>query len=172
MEAIDFLSLRAHWVDLAMSLWLVVSMLIGFARGLVFETLSLIGWAVAYFVALWVVPLLAPHLSVGQPGSVLNHAAALLCAFIIVLLAWALLTRLVRLLVRATPLNVLDRVLGAGFGAVRGLAVLLAVATVVGLTPMADSPAWQRSLGAAWLNAALQGIKPLLPNELSQHLPA
>jgi membrane protein required for colicin V production len=172
MGTIDFSGLRAHWVDLAMLLWLVASMLIGLARGLVFETLSLIGWGVAYFAATWAVPMLAPWLAVGEPGSTLNHGAALLCAFIIVLLGWALLTRLLRLLVHVTPLNLPDRVLGAGFGAVRGLAVLLAVATVVGLTPMAVSPAWQRSQGAAWLNVALHGIKPLLPNEISQHLPA
>jgi len=171
MGEIDFLSLRAYWVDLAMLVWLAVSMLIGVARGLVFEILSLIGWGVAYFCALWAMPLLAPYLPLGAPGSALNHAAALLCAFIVVLLAWGLLTRLLRVLVRATPLNLPDRVLGAGFGAARGVVVLLAVATAVGLTPLAASPAWQRSQGAAWLNVALQGIKPLLPAELSQQLP-
>jgi len=172
MGAFDLLGLRMHWVDLAMLLWLVVSTLIGLARGLIFEAVSLIGWGVAYFSALWLAPMLAPHLPVGEPGSTLNHAAALLCAFMGVLLAWGLLTRLLRLLVRATPLNLPDRVLGAAFGAVRALVVLLAVATVVGLTPMAGSLAWRRSLGAAWLNVALHGIKPLLPNELSRHLPA
>ncbi len=171
MGEVDFLGLRAQWVDLAMLLWLVVSMLVGLARGLVFETLSLIGWAVAYFAALWAAPLLAPRLPLGEPGSTLNHAAALLCAFSVGLLAWALLTRLVRLLVRATPLNLPDRVLGAGFGAARGLMLLLAFASLIGLTPMAGSAAWQSSQGAAWLNAALHGIRPLLPNELSQHLP-
>jgi len=172
MGEIDLPSLWVHWVDLAMLLWLVVSMLIGLARGLVFEILSLIGWGVAYFVALRLGPMLAPQLPVGEPGSTLNHAVALLCAFIVVLLAWALLTRLLRLLVRATPLNLPDRVLGAGFGAVRGLVVLMAVATLVGLTPMAGSLVWRQSLGAAWLNGALHGIKPLLPSELSRHLPA
>jgi membrane protein required for colicin V production len=172
MDAIDSLSLRAHWVDLAMLLWIVVSMLIGLARGLVFETLSLIGWGVAYFGALWFVPILGPQLPVGAPGSPMNHAASLLCTFIVVLIGWALLSRLVRLLVRATPLNLPDRALGAVFGALRGLAVLLMVATVVGFTPMAGSVAWQQSQGAAWLNAALHGIKPLLPNEFFQHLPA
>jgi membrane protein required for colicin V production len=170
MGAIDFLSLRAQWVDLAMLLWLVVSMLIGLARGLVFETLSLIGWAVAYFAALWAAPMIAPLLPLGEHGSTLSHAAALLCAFVVVLLAWGLLTRLVRLLVRATPLNLPDRVLGAGFGAARGLVLLLAFATVAGFTPIAGSAAWRRSQGAAWLNGALHDIKPLLPSELSQHL--
>ncbi len=172
MGAIDLLSLRVHWVDLAMLLWLVVSMLIGLARGLVFEMLSLLGWGVATFAALWGMPMLAPHLPFGEPGSALNHAVALLCGFTVVLLVWGLATRLLRLLVRATPLNLPDRALGAGFGAVRGLVVLLVVASVVGLTPLAGSLAWRRSQGVAWLNVALHGIKPLLPTELLQHLPA
>ena len=172
MQWADLANLQAHWVDLAMLAWLALSMLIGLARGLVFETFSLIGWGVAYFAAHWAVPMLAPHLKVGEPGSELNHAAAFGCAFVVVLVTWSLATRLVRLLVRATPLNLPDRLLGAGFGAVRGLLVLLAVATVVGFTPIVGSLAWQHSKGAAWLNVALHGLKPLLPSEISQHLPA
>jgi len=172
MGPIDFASLRGHWVDLAMLGWLLVSMLIGLVRGLVFESLSLIGWGVAYFGAHWAAPMLAPHLPVGAPDSALSHAAAFSCAFIVMLLAWGLVTRLVRLLVRATPLNLPDRVLGGCFGAMRGIVVLLAVTTVVALTPMAESRAWQRSQCAAWLNAAFHGLKPLLPTELSEHLPA
>ena len=172
MEAIDFASLQTHWVDLAMLCWLVASMLIGLVRGLVFEAFLLIGWGVAYFSAHWTSPLLAPHLPLGEPDSALNHGVAFLCAFVVVLLAWGMASRLVRAMVRATPLDLPDRVLGAGFGAMRGLLVLLAVATVVGLTPLAGSLAWQRSQCVAWLNGALHGLKPLLPNELSQHLPA
>jgi membrane protein required for colicin V production len=49
--------------------------------------------------------------------------------------------------------------------------LLLAVATVVSLTPAARSPAWQHSQGAAWLVAVLHGLKPVLPESLVQHLP-
>jgi len=172
MASIDLAGLQAHWVDIAMFTWLALSMLVGLARGLVFETISLVGWGVAYFGAHWALPWLAPQLPLGEPGSALNHAAAFLCGFIAVLLAWSLAARLVRLLVRATPLSLPDRVLGAGFGALRGVVVLMALASVVGLTPMAASHAWSQSLGAAWLNVALHGLKPLLPNEILQHLPA
>lgn len=172
MGSFDIASLQAHWVDVSMLLWMLLSVLIGLARGLIFETLSLLGWGVAYFAAQWVLPLLAPHLPVGEPDSMLNHAVAFGCAFFVVLLMWGLATRMVRLLVQWTPLKLPDRVLGAGFGAVRGLLVLLAVAAVVGLTPMAGSSAWKQSQGAAWLNVALHGLKPLLPPEFSQHLPA
>lgn len=172
MPPIDLVALQMHWIDLAMLGWLLVSMIVGLVRGLVFESFSLLGWAVAYFGAHWAAPLLMPHLPVGDPGSELRQAAAFVAAFLALLIAWGLATRLVRMLVRATPLDLPDRVLGAGFGAARGVVVLLAVATVVGLTPMAASAAWQRSHGAAWLNVALHGLKPLLPNDLSQYLPA
>jgi hypothetical protein len=39
------------------------------------------------------------------------------------------------------------------------------------MTPAARSPAWQASHGAAWLAAALQGLKPVLPDAIAQHLP-
>jgi len=172
MASIDLAGLHAHWVDLAMLAWLALSMLIGLVRGLIFETFSLLGWGVAYFGAQWAVPLLAPYLPVESTGSALNHAAAFLCAFFAILLGWGLLSRLVRVLVRATPLSLPDRVLGAGFGVMRGLLVLLAIATMISLTPMATSSAWQRSQCATWLNVALQGLRPWLPNSISSHLPA
>lgn len=172
MASLDIAGLQAHLVDIAMLAWLLISMLVGLARGLIFETLSLVGWGVAYFAALWATPLLAARLPVDEPGSALNHAAAFACAFFVVLLAWGLATRLVRMLVRATPLSLPDRVLGAGFGAARGVLVLLAVAAVVSITPAADTHPWKQSRCAAWLNVALHGMKPLLPNEISKHLPA
>jgi membrane protein required for colicin V production len=134
--------------------------------------LSLAGWVAAYFGAHWAAPMLAPHLPLGAPGSTLNHAAAFLIAFVGVLFAWGLAARLLRRLLHATPLGLPDRALGAGFGVLRGLVVLLALATVISLTPLAASQAWRRSQGAAWLNVALHGLKPLLSNEISQHLPA
>jgi len=160
------------WVDAVLLGVLVLSALVGLVRGLVFELFSLVGWLVAYFAAQWFAPVLAPHLPVGQAGSALNHGAAFACAFIGALIVWGLVARLARMLVRATPLSLVDRLLGACFGLARGSVVLLAVATVVGLTPLARSVAWQQSKGGAWLQAGLQGIKPLLPPQVSQHLPA
>ena len=160
------------WVDIALLGVLVLSAIVGLVRGLVFEVLSLFGWLAAYFAAQWFSPSLAVHLPIGQPGSALNHGAAFACAFIGALIVWGLLARLVRMLVRATPLSLVDRFLGAGFGVARGAVLLLAVATIVGVTPLAKSVAWQQSRGAEWLQAGLQGIKPLLPAAVSQHLPA
>ncbi len=54
------------------------------------------------------------------PGSALNLGAGFALTFIGVLIGWTLLARLVRLLLHATPLTLVDRTLGAAFGLVRG----------------------------------------------------
>lgn len=161
-----------QWVDWALLAVLLISVVIGLWRGLVFEVLSLLGWVAAYIAAQGALPLLAPLLPIGAPGSGLNLAASFVLGFVLALIVWALLARLIRALIHATPLQIIDRVLGGGFGLLRGAVLLLALATVVLLTPAARSPAWQHSQGANWLAAVLQGLKPVLPDAIAQRLPA
>jgi membrane protein required for colicin V production len=152
-----------YWVDWAMLAVLALSVVVGLARGLVFECLSLAGWVVAWFAAQWVAPQLAPYLPVGAAGSALNLGGAFALSFVAALVVWALLARLVRFFIHATPLSVPDRLLGAVFGTLRGAVLLLAVAMVVALTPASQSTAWRASKGARVLGAVLASLKPLLP---------
>jgi membrane protein required for colicin V production len=158
-------------VDLAMLAVLLLSVVVGLVRGLTFEVLSLAGWVVAYFAAQWFAAELAPYLPIGEPGSLARHVAALALLFVGVLVAWTLLARLVRLLLHATPLSLIDRVGGGAFGLLRGAVLLLALATVVRVTPAAQSRFWQASVGAAWLQSAVHVIHPLLPAEVGPWLP-
>lgn len=159
------------WIDWALLAVLLLSVVAGLLRGFVFEVLSLLGWLVAWFGAQVLANDLAPWLPVGESGSALNLAVAFVLAFVGILVVWALLAKLVRLLIHATPLSVPDRLLGAGFGLLRGGVLLLALALVVTLTPAAQSPPWQQSEGARWLGLAMQGLKPLLPGDVARHLP-
>lgn len=158
------------WVDWALLAVLAVSVLVGIVRGFVFEVLSLAGWIVAWFAAQWAAPQLAPLLPVGTPGGGLNLGAAFALGFVTALVAWALLARLLRMLIHATPLSIPDRLLGAGFGALRAGVLGLAIAVVVGLTPAAQSQAWRASAGARGLGQALVAITPLLPEPVARLL--
>jgi membrane protein required for colicin V production len=160
------------WVDWTLLAVLALSVLVGLWRGLVFELMSLLGWVVAYVAAQLYSAQVAAHIPVGLPGSALNLGAGFALSFLGVLVAWTLLARLLRLLIHATPLTVVDRSLGAAFGLARGGVLLLVLATLVAFTPAARSQPWQDSQGAAWLRLALQGIKPVLPAEVVRHLPA
>ena len=166
------------WVDWSLLAVLGASVLVGLWRGLVFELMSLVGWLVAYGAATLFSPQVAPHLPFGPSStsgmstSALQHGAAFAVTFIAVLIAWSILASLLRMLIRATPLTVMDRLLGAGFGLLRGAVLLLVLATLVAFTPAKASPAWQHSHGAAWLRLVLSSVKPLLPAEVVRHLPA
>lgn len=160
------------WVDALLAGVLLLSTLIGLWRGLVFEVMSLLGWLVAYVSAQAFSSQVGLYVPIGSPGSALHQAVAFALTFIATLLAWALLAKLVRMAVQATPLTFVDRLLGAVFGLLRGSVVLLAVATVVAFTPAVRSPAWVGSQGASWLGSLLMALKPMLPDDVARHLPA
>ncbi|MEO7151686.1 MAG: CvpA family protein [Burkholderiaceae bacterium] len=166
------MDLALGWVDLAMLVLLALSVLVGLARGFVFEVLSLLGWIAAYFAAHWAAPQLAPQLPIGTAGSALNYGAAFAIVFVLTLIVWSVAAGLLRRLLHATPLSVVDRLLGAGFGFARGMILLMVLATLVSLTPLAKDPAWKQSLGRPWLDGVLRGLKPVLPDEVSRLLPA
>jgi len=150
------------WIDLAMLGVIALSAIVGAVRGFTFEVLSLLGWVAAWIAAVWLGPVVAPHLPIGTPGSALNGIAAFACAFIVVLVLWGLGTRAIAALVGKTLLRPLDRLLGAVFGLARGVLVLLALAAIVSFTPASASPAWRESHGAAGLDSILRELLPSL----------
>lgn len=158
------------WVDAALIAVLVISVIVGVIRGFVFELLSLVGWVAAWFAAQWFAPQAAPYIPVGSIGSALNLGAAFAVVFVAALIVWAIGARLIRLLIHATPLSIVDRGLGAVFGLLRGVVLLLAVTVAVGLTPAGKSSAWHQSRGAGVLAALLDGLMPLLPPQVAGHL--
>ncbi len=158
-------------IDWACLVVLGLSVLVGLWRGFVFEVLALAGWLVAYFAAQWALPLLAPWVPVGTPGQALNQGATLLIGFVAAMLVWAVVVRLIRMALRASTLAWTDRLLGAVFGLVRGVVLLLVLTTLGGLTPLTQSPAWQRSMGARLLEQTLQAVAPMLPPQAARWLP-
>ncbi|MFG6413852.1 CvpA family protein [Roseateles sp. DC23W] len=167
------MDIALSWVDLALAALLLLSICIGIWRGLVFEVMSLAGWVIAYFAA----PPLAPLVEALLPDSWLAsfsptalHVVTLALAFFFVLIVWSLATRLVKALIHATPLSAIDRLGGAGFGALRGVFVALLLVLVVGASPLAESATWQASRAAPVLHGVLRDATPLLPEPLARFI--
>ena len=166
-EALHWLTQSFNGVDAALLAVVGFSLLVGIVRGFTYELMALAGWVVAYFVALWYSPALTPHIDPYLPavlaGKALGAAVALVLVFIATLIVWGLAARLVRLLVHATPLNLLDRLGGAIFGVLRGVVIVLIVAAVLPMTPWAHAPAWRDSALAGTVEGALAHLRPLWP---------
>ena len=156
------------WIFLAV---LLISLVVGAWRGLVYELLSVANWIAAFVLAQWFAPLAAQWLPLASATEVVRYAAGFVVVFVLSLFVGGLLAFLVSKLVAAVGLRPVDRVLGAAFGLVRGVILLLAFAVVFGMTPMVKGPLGQDSIGAGIATVALQGLKPVLPQEFGKYLP-
>jgi len=156
------------WIFLAV---LLISMLVGAWRGLVYEVLSVANWIAAFVLAQWFGPAAAHWLPISGGTEVVRFAAGFVLVFIAALFAGGLLAFLIRKLVAAVGLRPVDRVMGAAFGIVRGVVVLLALTVVLGMTPMHTQVWWTESSGAQVATVTLQGLKPVLPEEFGKYLP-
>lgn len=144
-------ALPGNWLDWVLTLTVLLTLLGGVQRGLVFEVLSVVGWLLA-FAAAWtfgdsvaqVVPL------VDWPQPVLEAVGFVLTLVVVKLLMWALATGL-RALLHASVLRPIDRMLGGAFGVLRGVLLLSLVTWLVMKTPLSEQPVWLESEGAAWL---------------------
>jgi len=123
----------------------LVSVGVGFFRGFFKEALSLITWVLALWVAWRFSGILDPLLtSVSSPA--LKLWAARVILFVGVMLAGALFSRLVGMLIESSGLTSTDRVLGMVFGAGRGVLVVGLLVIVLQLLEMDREAWWQESL--------------------------
>ena len=119
---------------------IALSAVVSLWRGFVREAFSLVTWAAAFIVA----RLFSPHLDTYLTQTIempsLRMAAAFGLLFVTVLIAGAIIGKLIQLLVKATGLSGTDRVLGMVFGALRG--VLVVTVLVALFRPMIEDDEW------------------------------
>jgi membrane protein required for colicin V production len=150
---------------------LLCSLVLGVWRGLVYEVLSVLSWIAAFILAQWFAPDMARKLPMTGASEAVRYAAGFALVFVLSVFAGGLLAKLVKRLFSAVGLQPIDRVLGAAFGLVRGVLVLLAATVVISLTPLKAGLWWQESRGAGMTSAVLKGLKPVLPEEFGKYLP-
>jgi membrane protein required for colicin V production len=151
---------------------LLLSLLVGAWRGLVHELMSLAGWIAALVLAQWLAQDVAVWLPVWREAAAqVRYALAFVLVFVFSVFAASLLSWLLRKVVDSAGLRPADRALGAIFGCLRGVVLLMALAVVVQLLGMHKAPWWQDSMLTPVLDVLLAGIKPLLPEAVQAYLP-
>jgi membrane protein required for colicin V production len=119
-----------------------VSTLLSLLRGFVKEALSLIGWVLAFIVAMVFAERFAYLLASSIANPTGRYIVAFAALFVLTLIAVALAARLLQSVVNFVGLGALDRLLGMAFGFARGVLVSLAVVALLGPTLQLDSYAW------------------------------
>ena len=150
---------------------LATSVLISTMRGLIKEILSLVSWVVAFLLAQWLALDAARHLPMSGANEPVRYAAGFLLVFVAVVVIGGLVAVVVKKLTAAVGLSPVDRTLGALFGVLRGVLLLLLATVVVQMTPIKDSSVWRESVGVHLADALITSLKPVLPTELNRLLP-
>jgi membrane protein required for colicin V production len=149
---------------------LLLSLALGAWRGLVYEVMSVMGWVAAFVLAQIYAARVGQSLPIDGVTDVMRYASGFVLTFVVCAFSAGLLAWLTKKLIETVGLRPVDRTLGAVFGALRAMVILLAAATVVLMTPLKEKIWWKQSVGAAYLSATLKAIKPILPPELSQYI--
>jgi len=158
------------WVDYAVLGIIGVSVLLSVIHGFVRELLSLASWVVSFLVAQYFAAQAATFLPAAMQNESLRMLAGFLAVFLIVLLASTLLAIAISSLIKRAGLGAADRMLGAVFGLVRGVAVVTIIVLLAGLTALPTTPAWRQAMTSAPLEALANTVKVWLPSDLSKHI--
>ena len=156
--------------DLVVLIIFIVSVLLSIVRGIVRESLSLVGWVVAYMAA----KIFAKDFVIVLPLSITDDSLRMVISYVVVFLAvlivMSMVTMLVSALIRTVGLGLVDRSLGALFGFARGLLVVLLLVLSAGLTTLPQEPFWKKALLSKPLETGVIMIMPWLPRGLSRRI--
>lgn len=155
--------------DYAVFAILGISFLVGAFRGLIKELVTLAGWASAFVLSGVFGGTLARQMPASL-GPMLASLLAYLAIFIGTLLLAGLIAMVLSKLANSAGLGITNRSLGALFGFLRGLLILLALVLLGGLTPLPREPFWRDAMLSGPIETAVVAMRPLLPEGLAQRV--
>jgi len=150
---------------------IVLSVMLGWWRGLVYEILSLLSWITAYFVAKsWAVEF-TPYMPAVLESEALKSAAAFMAVFVTTLILCGIAAWSLNKLIKSFGLDWrTDGVLGAIFGFFRGWLLVLVIVLIAGLTKLPQTPFWQDALLSKPLQNVALVATDLLPDDMAKRV--
>ncbi|MBT7333339.1 MAG: CvpA family protein [Gammaproteobacteria bacterium] len=160
-------------LDVTIACIVLLSATIGLVRGLVKEVLSLIGWIMAFAIAVYFSSTVVDYLPRGWGSDGIRLAIAFVLLFIATLIGAAIVQWLIAQLIETTGLTGTDRFLGFIFGSARGLLICLVL--LIGMREIVqDRQWWQASILQKELLAFEGEVRELLgeAKDLMEDMPS
>lgn len=149
---------------------LAASSLLGLWRGVIAEVLALAAWVAAFIAARAWGAEAAPYFDgvVAEPA--LRYAAGFVAVMLFVLVTFAVARLVLSMILKAAGLAMVDRLLGAGFGILRGVLIVLVGVLLAGMTALPKSQWWRNAWLAPPLETAVIAAKPWLPADVAKRI--
>jgi len=144
----------------------VVSILVGIFRGFIKESLSLISWILAIWLAFNFCTQAGEfiHQYINIPAPKFREWAGFALVFIATLFLFSVITYIITKLFVRGPIKGVDRVLGLGFGALRGAAIVVALLVVAKGFGMESSEWWQNSQHISKFEPFVKTVEEMFPD--------
>jgi len=155
------------WLDYMLLVIVGLSAVYSVFRGFVREVLSLAGWVLSFWAAIKFSPQLAEQLVDYITLSGARFVVAFLILFLLILVSSYIVAKMLVKLVRLGGLTGLDRLVGAGFGVLRGVVIATLLVMFGGLSPLSEEPAWQQSVMVSYLNKIASWASDNIPEEIA-----
>jgi membrane protein required for colicin V production len=158
------------WIDWVIIALITVSTLISLKRGFVREALSLVTWVGAFILARTFHPQMQTLLESTVETPLVRLIAAFAILFFGTLIVGAIINNMIGHLIRATGLSATDRVLGMGFGLLRGVVVVIVAIAFTRYTPLSQDTWWRTSVIIDRLAVVEDWSRRTLGDEFARYL--
>lgn len=159
------------WLDLIIIGIILISALISLVRGFVKESISLVSWILAGFIAFRYFSALAELLLPYVESPTVRTGVAFSALFVSTLIVGAIINFMASQMVSKTGLSGTDKTLGMVFGAARGVLIVTLIVLLASLTPMPQETWWQDSGTIKYFSQLANWLKDVLPQDISSRFP-
>ena len=108
-----------------------ISALVGIARGMTKEILSILGWILAAAALFYLVPIIEPIAQTYVASKMMANIVSGLAVLIVFSIIWLLTVDKISTAIRSSALSAVDRILGFVFGAARGILIIILIALMI-----------------------------------------
>ncbi len=154
-------------LDWAIVIVLGLSTIVGVARGVIREILSIFGWVVGIVFALKWSPDLAAKIPLDSLGPAVKTILAAIIIAVMCVFAVGLLGTLLRKMLEVANISAEDRILGSVFGLLRGVVFVCAAVFLAGMTSAPSTQMWRHSVCIPLAENGIDMIMPFLPEAIA-----
>lgn len=158
------------WVDYTIASLIAISTLIGLFRGFIKEALGLAIWLFAVWIGMEYSQDFSALFGKSSFYPPAQQAIAFIGLFFLTLMFGRLISYLLNRLMENTGLSFSDRLVGMGFGLMRGGLLVCIMVMLAGMTAMPKDPWWAESQFIPPFQSLAVWLKDFIPPNLASHI--
>lgn len=142
-----------------------ISALVGIARGMTKEILSVVGWVLAAVAMIYLVPMLNTFTETYIASKTLSYIVTGMVVLIVFSIIWVLTADKLASIIRSSKLSALDRIFGFLFGMARGILIVILIALMFSTLIPAETQkgAFAESKIYKQASACVEPLKAMIP---------